>query len=60
MYVKWVHCPLVDEEIEDIDCIENRDVVDDMIAETSLPIEYKQKGNWREICKKCKWHDYGY
>ena len=40
---KRVHCPLVDREIEDIDCIENRDVVDDMIVESSMPDEYKRK-----------------
>ena len=57
---KWVHCPLVDRKIEDIDCIENRDVVDDMIVESSMPDEYKRKENWKEICKKCSWHDYGY
>ena len=37
---KSVHCPLVDRKIEDIDCIENRDVVDDMIVESSMPDEY--------------------
>lgn len=53
-----VLCPLVDEMIEDIDCIENRDVVDGMIVESSLPDKYKQKENWRGICKNCKWHNY--
>lgn len=53
-----VFCPLVDDKIEDIDCIENRDVVDGMIKENSLPIRYKQKEKWKEICKKCKWHNY--
>lgn len=53
-----VLCPLVDEMIEDIDCIENRDVVDGMIVESSLPDKYKRKENWREICENCKWHNY--
>nr|DAZ69360.1 MAG TPA: hypothetical protein [Caudoviricetes sp.] len=51
-------CPLVDDIIEDIGCIENRDVVDEMIAEESLPNKYKRKSNWKEICRKCKWHNY--
>lgn len=51
-------CPLVDDIIEDIECIENRDVVDEMITEESLPNKYKRKSNWKEICKKCKWHNY--
>lgn len=57
---KWVRCHLVDREIEDIDCVENRDAVDDMIAESSVPDEYKRKENWKDICKKCSWHNYGY
>ena len=41
---RYVFCPLVDEKIEDIDCIENRNVVDGMIVDESLPAKYKQKG----------------
>lgn len=55
---KFVFCPLVNANIENIDCIENRDVVDEMIIDDSMPDKYKQKENWREICKKCKWHNY--
>lgn len=55
---RWVLCPLVDKEIEDIDCIENRDVVDGMIIESSMPGKYKRKENWRNICKECSWHNY--
>lgn len=51
-------CPLVDDIIEDIECIENRDVVDEMITEESLPNKYERKSNWKEICRKCKWHNY--
>ena len=51
-------CPLVDDIIEDIECIENRDVVDEMITEESLPNKYKRKSNWKEIFRKCKWHNY--
>mgnify|MGYP001753999445 CR=1 FL=1 len=29
---RWVFCPLVDRKIEDIDCIENRDIVDGKIV----------------------------
>lgn len=56
---RWVFCPLVDRKIEDIDCIENRDIVDGMIVETSLPEEYKEKKDWKDICRKCSWHNYG-
>ena len=55
---RWVFCPLVDRKIEDIDCIENRDDVDGMLVESSLPDEYKRKINWKDICRKCQWHNY--
>ena len=53
-----VLCPLIDAKIEDIDCIENRDCVDGMIAISSLPDKYKKKPNYQSICKNCKWHNY--
>ena len=49
---RFVKCPLVDEMIEDIDCIENVDAVD------KLPDRFKKKDDWETICKKCKWHNY--
>lgn len=55
---RYVFCPLVDKMIEDIDCIENRDVVEGMIIESALPDKYKKKENWKNICKNCKWHNY--
>ncbi len=51
-------CPLVDTLINIGDCIENIDVVDGLITESSLPDQYKQKENWKEICKNCKYHEY--
>ncbi len=56
--VTEVFCPLVDEIIEDIDCIENRDCIDGMIVLSSLPDKYKAKKDFMEICKNCKWHNY--
>ncbi len=53
-----VFCPLVDDTIEDIDCIENRDAVDRIIVESSVPMKYKKKADWKEICKKCKYHEW--
>ena len=55
---KYVMCPLVDEMIEDIDCIENADVADKMITEQNMPEKFKKKEKWRDICKNCKWHNY--
>ena len=53
-----VMCPLVDEEIKDIDCIENSDAVDGTLKKDSVPERFKKKAGWEEICKKCKWHGY--
>lgn len=54
----YVMCPLVDQEIENIDCIENSDAVDGMIKKESVPDRFKKKTDWEEICKQCKWHGY--
>lgn len=56
--VTEVFCPLVDEIIEDIDCIENRDIIDGFFKISCLPEKYKAKKNFKDICKSCKWHNY--
>lgn len=48
-----VICPLVDEKIDPVDCMENQAIRDEFI-----PQKFKQKENWREICQKCKYFDY--
>lgn len=54
-----VKCPLVDyEEIDDIDCIENTDIAAGMIKDDNMPEKFKKYPDWKEICQKCKWHDY--
>jgi hypothetical protein len=50
-----VMCPLIDAEIDDVDCIENQDVVDGFIVEKSIPTKFKSKPGWRSICQKCKY-----
>ena len=55
---RFIQCILVDKKIEDIDCIENREIVDGNLSEESLPEEYKTKVDWKNICKNCKWHKY--
>lgn len=48
-----IMCPLVERYIDPVDCMENRDIKDE-----SIPAEYKQKEGWKEICRKCKYHNY--
>ncbi len=52
-----IECPLIDNMIEDIECIENIDCIEGMQKETSMPEKYKAKENWKEICKRCKYHN---
>lgn len=54
----FVRCPLVDEDIEPIDCIENSDAVDGVLKKDTVPKRFKKKENWEEICENCKWHGY--
>lgn len=56
--VEQVMCPLVDRMISAAECIENADVVRGMIKPDTMPEEYKEKPDWREICAKCKWYNY--
>ena len=54
----FVKCPLVDMEIENIDCIENSDAVDGILKKDTVPEKFKRKPDWEQICKKCQWHGY--
>lgn len=40
---RFVKCPLVDEMIENIDCIENADAVDGMLKMDKVPERFKKK-----------------
>lgn len=51
-----VMCPLIDTEIDDVDCVENQDAADGLIIEKSVPPRFKNKSDWRLICQRCKYH----
>lgn len=53
-----IMCPLIDALIEDYECIENVDIVDGLIIETTMPEKFKAKEYWKEICKNCEYHNY--
>lgn len=46
-------CPLIDGLISPADCMENQD-----LREESIPEKFKQKENWKEVCKNCKYQEY--
>lgn len=49
----FILCPLVDREIDIVDCMENT-----MIRDECIPAEYKIKSDWKEICESCPYRDY--
>lgn len=56
-YLDNMICPLINELIDAGECIENQDIVDMFVKDIHLPLKYKEKENWREICKNCKYHN---
>lgn len=48
-----VKCPLVDDWTDPADCMENQEVRDE-----AIPIRFRQKKNWKEICEACPFRDY--
>lgn len=48
-----VKCPLVDDWIDPIDCMENQSVREEII-----PIRFRKKASWKEICLACPFRDY--
>ncbi len=53
-----VFCPLIDNEIENIDCIENRDCINGIIKLSSMPDKYKGKRDYKTVCRECKYFNY--
>ncbi len=49
----FILCPLVDEKISAVDCLENI-----YIKEECIPPKFKVKKDWKEICENCKYQDY--
>lgn len=46
-----VLCPLVDVEIENIDCIENSDAVDGIIKKETVPLRFKKKPTGKQYVR---------
>lgn len=55
-YPKYVECPLVDQKIEALDCIETRDTINGNIG-VKLESKYTAKQGYKDICRACKWYD---
>lgn len=48
-----VKCPLVDDWITPVDCMENQ-----AIKEQYIPARFKVQPDWKEICSSCPFRDY--
>lgn len=48
-----IFCPLADEKIDIVDCMENRETRDE-----AIPAKFKVKPSWRKICEECKYFKY--
>ncbi|MFQ9208925.1 MAG: hypothetical protein ACLR3S_07080 [Clostridium fessum] len=46
-----VLCPLVDVEIENIDCIENSDAVDGIIKKETVPLRFKKNPTGKQYVR---------
>lgn len=49
-----VKCPLVDFRIGRNNCLEMAMIAADFMTENAMPVNFKEKENWREVCKNCK------
>lgn len=53
-----VQCPLIQNENIDIgDCVVYSDIAAGMFNEECLPERFRKMDDWREVCKKCKYHN---
>mgnify|MGYP004662752327 FL=1 len=50
-------CPLTDSEMEIGDCVICSDVAAGMLKENCIEEKYRKKDDWREICRKCEYHN---
>lgn len=48
-----VKCPMVNDWISDADCLDNQSV-----AEQFIPARFKEKADWKSICRQCPFRDY--
>ncbi|WP_185966700.1 hypothetical protein [Clostridium sp. HBUAS56017] len=52
-----VKCPIINKEIDIGECVVIVDVSEGCIKENMLPSDVKKIIKWREICKKCEYHN---
>ena len=50
---EMIICPLINEKISPVDCMENQDLKD-----SCVPEKFKISPEWRKVCEKCEYYDY--
>ncbi len=49
-------CPLLDEEIERVECIDVQLFAEDILTSENLSHRFRERTAWRELCKNCTHH----
>jgi hypothetical protein len=52
-----IKCPLTKDEIDIGECVTIVDACDGAIKEQILGNHILKQENWKEICRKCKYHE---
>ena len=53
-----IKCPLVDLMIEESNCLENAMITAGFMDENTMISRFKEKENWRDICKNCQYFSF--
>lgn len=52
-----IKCPITNKEIDIGECVTTVDACEHCVSETVVARELKEVKNWRDICRKCEYHD---
>lgn len=52
-----VRCPLINEDINEAECVSITSVANGCIKEDVLNKEITKQKDWKETCSKCKYHN---
>lgn len=51
-----IFCPLTETHIFSTDCLEVSDCANGLMRDDSIPMEFKSKEQWRDLCRNCKYN----
>lgn len=53
-----VDCPLINKKILNSVCVENAMAVEGFLDDNNIISVFKEKENWKEICKNCRYFNF--